>query len=64
MKQLEKGIFCPPTELSLDYIDFCSPVDDSELSQNKWPIEKNVVFRGRGVIKGKRAWPHRVGGAA
>lgn len=31
-----------------------APVDESELLQNEWPKEKNMVFRGRNVIKGKQ----------
>lgn len=62
----KKQPFCvhPLQEPGSDCIDFL-PRWASELSQNEWPTEKQVVFWGRGMIKGKGDWPqHWAGGAA
>ena len=64
-EQLEKKPFSVhPLSSALALLIFAQ-VGKSELPQNEWPIEPNMVFWGRGLIKGKRDWPQHWGcGAA
>lgn len=64
-EQLEKRHFLSTHPLSLaPTLLIFALVGESELPQNEWPIEQNMVFWGGGLIKGKRDWPQHWGGGA